>query len=424
MNDDVQSILIVDDEDSFLESIKEGLSLSDENFRIFTAKNGIEAIDIVNTQTVNLVITDLKMPEMGGYELVASLRRNHSDLPIIVMTAYGSSEMENNLIALGVSHYVNKPIEIESFTDKVKGVLSGEDYPLMSVEALEGELIEIIVSESAKNEGGEIIVKSDKDSGRVHLINGEIAWIMATTMKETLYSELIEKAGLDSSDLQRVFDECKLNGKNFGETVIEWGLIPRENFRQILLRHTSNALAEILLWEDSQMIFVNSNRTYNSVLTFKPEEVFTDMSNASPGKIKPKKFTSKRMDIAGMRELLESYKTLDKFIAAGIILPTGEIIAEVSINPVSFAKTCEMLNDVFLSSQLTVNIVGFGDCQSVQITAPEAEILIRDLGKGGKGGSPVRMIVVTEQESPMGLFKIQAEKIVNNLLVLLLPLTN
>lgn len=424
MNDDVQSILIVDDEESFLESIKECLRLSDENFRIFTANNGIEAINIANTEPVNLVITDLKMPEMGGYELVAYLRRNHYDLPIIVMTAYGSSDMENNLIALGVSHYVNKPIEIEGFTDKVKAVLSGEDYPLMPVEVLEGELIEIIVREAGKNEGGEIIVKNGKDSARVHLVNGEIAWIMVTTMKENLSSELVEKAGLDRSDLQRVFDECKIEGKNFGETVIEWGLISRGDFRQILLRHTSNALAEMLLWEDSQMIFVNSKQKYNSTLTFKPEEVFAEIDSVYHRRKESKKTANQTLNIPEMRELLETFEEIDKFVSAGIFLPNGEVITNISKESADFAETCVVVNDMFLSAQMAVNILGFGYCHSVQVTAPEAEILIYDLSDVSKGGTPARMIVITEQESPIGLYKIQANKIVKDILVLLLPLAN
>lgn len=84
----MKKILIVDDEPAVLFALSEALSDRRRGVKVATAANGNEAVTILESEKVDLVVTDLRMPEMDGFELMAWLRRSFPQLPVIVMTAY------------------------------------------------------------------------------------------------------------------------------------------------------------------------------------------------------------------------------------------------------------------------------------------------------------------------------------------------
>jgi len=351
----------------------------------------------------------------------------------------------------------NQPEGHKYMGDNVNSKLIGDDDKPF----LEGKLIEIIVRVAKNNELGEIIMTSGKKSARIFIANGEIAWVRASTIKQTLSSELLKETGLDGSDLQSVFDECKRDGSNFGETVIEWGLISRENFRQILLQHISSSLAVILTWKNPQMIFVNSDRVYNSTLTFKPEEVFADINSGSSGKKKPKKTTKQEMDtddmkkkgskkqgtsISGrpaqdsalkkgsdqkntptikgdhnMEKVLAKFKSIKGFLDVALLSAEGEVMAEVSTSDMHLAQSAALANDVLLKAQEETDIIGVGRGSLLHITAPKAHVLMRclnentDFHKSEPGRAHIHLLLVLEADGNIALAKMQIDKAVMEL---------
>ena len=107
-NDDVNKILIVDDEPF----IRKFLSkyLSGKNFIIETADNGEAAIEKLNAEPFDLVLTDLRMPKMGGRELLQIMSENFPDIPKIVLTGYGTSEDIILALQTGAYDFLSKPI--------------------------------------------------------------------------------------------------------------------------------------------------------------------------------------------------------------------------------------------------------------------------------------------------------------------------
>lgn len=99
------------------------------NFNVLTACNGMQAVEILKCAVIDLLITDLKMPEMDGYELLAYVAKNHPRLPVIVMTALIDSDVYKRLGALGISNYVGKPIE---FNELIKEIHSLQTADLLT----------------------------------------------------------------------------------------------------------------------------------------------------------------------------------------------------------------------------------------------------------------------------------------------------
>ena len=116
----MKKVLMVDDELPFLEAVREGLSEYAEEYDVLTAEDGLEAVRVLSQTRPDIVVTDLKMPRMDGFELVAYMTREHGDIPIIVLTGYGDSKISARLKKMGTFRYLEKPVEFSALADHIR----------------------------------------------------------------------------------------------------------------------------------------------------------------------------------------------------------------------------------------------------------------------------------------------------------------
>jgi DNA-binding NtrC family response regulator len=105
-------ILVVDDEVLIREMIKKGLSQIG-GFSVEVAQSGLEAIEKMEKEIFDLVLTDLKMPEMDGLELLKNIKGTRPEMMVILMTAYGSIETAVEAMRIGANDYITKPINFD-----------------------------------------------------------------------------------------------------------------------------------------------------------------------------------------------------------------------------------------------------------------------------------------------------------------------
>src|SRR5512137_228908 len=101
-------ILVVDDEPGQRQFISGSLS---REYEVVTAANGREASQLLSHRSFSLVITDERMPDMGGIELIRWMRDRSPETPVIVLTAYGSVETAVEAVKLGAEEYLIKPLK-------------------------------------------------------------------------------------------------------------------------------------------------------------------------------------------------------------------------------------------------------------------------------------------------------------------------
>ncbi|MEW5736456.1 MAG: sigma-54 dependent transcriptional regulator [Thermodesulfobacteriota bacterium] len=118
----METILIVDDEKNYPPVI--AAVLQDEGYATFTANAGETALMILDESDVDLVLTDMKMPGMDGLELMARIKERHPDLPVIMMTAYGTVEKGLEAMDKGAFSYIWKPFQNEQLILFVKRALT------------------------------------------------------------------------------------------------------------------------------------------------------------------------------------------------------------------------------------------------------------------------------------------------------------
>ncbi len=107
-----KQVLLVDDDQAVLQIVSRWLGRYQETFTIITAEHGREALDILMRQPVDVVVTDLQMPVMDGFELIAHLLSEQIHIPIIIMTAMTVSAVENRLQGVGAFPVIRKPLSV------------------------------------------------------------------------------------------------------------------------------------------------------------------------------------------------------------------------------------------------------------------------------------------------------------------------
>ena len=119
-----RSILVVDDSSTVRKFVS--VSLSMQGFHVVTAEDGMDALEKLPREPIDLVITDLNMPNMDGMELIRTLRENttYRELPIIILTSLNEAELKKESESLGIHSYLNKPFSLEKVQYEVAKYLS------------------------------------------------------------------------------------------------------------------------------------------------------------------------------------------------------------------------------------------------------------------------------------------------------------
>lgn len=115
------SILVC--EDDFAIKTMISTKLKQENYSVYTVQNGQEALNLMEKQQIDLVISDIMIPEMDGYEFVQTLRETKHTLPILMITAKSQLESLEAAFKLGVDDYMVKPLRLEELVLRVKALL-------------------------------------------------------------------------------------------------------------------------------------------------------------------------------------------------------------------------------------------------------------------------------------------------------------
>lgn len=114
-------ILVVDDNKHTRRLFK--AVLESENYTVFTAENGIDALRVMDEEHIDLVVLDIMMPEMDGYEFTKILRENQNSLPILMVSAKQLPEDKKRGFLVGTDDYMTKPVDEDEMLLRIKALL-------------------------------------------------------------------------------------------------------------------------------------------------------------------------------------------------------------------------------------------------------------------------------------------------------------
>jgi len=98
--------------------------LTEAGYRVLTAENGLQALGLLEDKKVDLLMTDIKMPDMHAMEMIPRVRADHPHLPILVASAFKGMEDDFNLKSFNISGFFPKPVNIEALKAKIQQILT------------------------------------------------------------------------------------------------------------------------------------------------------------------------------------------------------------------------------------------------------------------------------------------------------------
>ncbi|HSB05604.1 MAG TPA: response regulator [Thermodesulfobacteriota bacterium] len=122
MNEDKKRILIVEDDEEMRALLRD--VIEEEGYKTDSVNNGSEAFRKLVKESFDLIITDIRMPGLTGLDILPGMKKLHPEAPIIVVTAFGSEEIQRKAFERGANAYLEKPIHFQTLRTLIDGMFS------------------------------------------------------------------------------------------------------------------------------------------------------------------------------------------------------------------------------------------------------------------------------------------------------------
>jgi len=389
----MKNVLIVDDEERFMLSLVDGLSGYKDKFSVLTAGNGSEAIKLLESEPIELVVTDLRMPEMDGFELLAYMGRNFPSVPAIVMSAFGTPEIETRIKTLGSLELLEKPIELEGLAETIikwlelvskEGVVTGITVPsfLQLIEMEEKTCLLEVITDSGKK-------------GLFYFNKGELYDAVCGDLKG---------------------DEAALEMIAWEQVEISFKKIPKKKINCRITNGLMPLIMEGMRRKDELDKEINEQNDSNQNISHVPESGFV-LTAENNTNIKSKG----EQGMSEINEVLGKFKSVDGFRAVGVFSPNGEMVAEVSSSGEHLTELGALANDLLLKAQKTTEVMGVGRGNLVHIQAPKAQVIARclneatDFSTTNAGRAHIHMVLILESEGNLAMGKMKLDASIQEL---------
>ncbi|KKL25373.1 hypothetical protein LCGC14_2405940 [marine sediment metagenome] len=123
----METILVVDDDKNFRLLLEAELTM--EGYEVVLADNGLTALKKIKEEAPDLVILDLKMPDLHGLEVLKTIRESNKELPIIICTAYEKMQDDYTIWSGGVAAFLTKPLDLENLKDIIYELFHKQKQP-------------------------------------------------------------------------------------------------------------------------------------------------------------------------------------------------------------------------------------------------------------------------------------------------------
>ena len=169
---ELKKVLIVDDEETLTWSMAKSLSRDRDKYEVEIANNGKEALDVLGRMPIDLVISDIRMPDINGLDLLVRVKRDYPQTKVIIMTAYGSSDVQKEASKRGSLYYIEKPFEINEIRKLILDLVRekrGFEGKLFDL-----QLTDIIQMNCLGRVTTSLVITRDDHRGVIYFNDGEI----------------------------------------------------------------------------------------------------------------------------------------------------------------------------------------------------------------------------------------------------------
>lgn len=172
MAKELKKVLIVDDEETLTWSMSKSLAKDKDKYEVIVANSGKEALNILKQNNIDLVISDIRMPDINGLDLLVQIKKEYPKTKVIIMTAYGSSDVQKEATRRGSLYYIEKPFEINEIRKVIIDLIYKKKGFQGRVVGL--QLTDVIQMNCLGRLTTALTITRDGEKGVIYLREGEI----------------------------------------------------------------------------------------------------------------------------------------------------------------------------------------------------------------------------------------------------------
>jgi len=183
---DKMKVLVIDDEQIVLDSVKK--ILSQENFQVDTAISSRQGLDLALQKDYDIVLTDIRMPEIGGMRVLRDIKRAKPSCPVMIITGYATVQSAVQAMKLGATDYIEKPFTPEELVKAVKSALdvAQKQPPEEQIIVHREEVVKVLERAAVDSEFAESLYYNGADTleeygltsaEKLAILTGDINWI-------------------------------------------------------------------------------------------------------------------------------------------------------------------------------------------------------------------------------------------------------
>lgn len=358
--------LIVDDEKLFLTSLKEGLKPIADDISVDISFSVAEAIKKTVSTNYDLVITDIRMPDKSGIDLLLFLKNSGYSGKLMVMTAYNDSKTFDVIKSMGIVDIIYKPFKLNWFKDMLID-FHNSNKPVV-FESI--DLMTVLQIINLEKKTAEITVRSAKTSGSVFFVNGDIYHAVCGSFK--------------------------------GEKAI-MKLISLKNSEISVMKGNESITRTI------NIPFVEQMMQIMKLI----DELRNKKKQAK--KSKPKKVNNyNKENKMAIKETLSTLKDVSGYLGAGVFTPQGELLeGEADASGVHFETSGSMIHDTLLNAQKMSDAAGFGKADMIQVDTEAGLLFCKCFNDNAS--KHFHTILVLKKDGNVAMAKMKLNKAVSNL---------
>jgi CheY-like chemotaxis protein len=391
-----QTVLVVDDEELFLKTVADGFRKYANRIDLLTARNGREALVALGSRPIDLVVTDLKMPEVDGFELLATMSRAYPDIPVLVMTAFGTPEIEKRLQGQGLAAYLEKPLAFKVLADRVLSTLSSR---------ASGKVRGITLTSFLQ------ILHFDGKTCELRVLSGEREGILIFVGGALVGAATGSLSG----------DEAALEIVCWEDAQIEIHP-PRQPAPRTVVQNLTEILMEGIRRKDER-----ERSPKPTTIPPPPSDhglpVLAQPKPQHPEPTVPSSVNedSKERETMSAKEKLQELASIDGFAGAAVFTPLGEELVVIPGTVNNMKDVGVLANNVLMNAQKASLEMGAGRGQLVHVEGENSHILVRCMNEGTDplksqpGRAHMHTVLVLKPDASLGMAKMKLNQAVDKM---------
>jgi len=392
------NVLIVDDEVPLLKNLRGYLCSFGDQFRVVTATTAEDGLKILEEEdSLNVLLTDVKLPGIDGIELVRAAKASKPRLPVVVMSAFGNAALKRRAHAEGALTFLEKPVDL----DDLRRLLEEAAGPGNGWSGKVGGLDIFDVTQMLAMSGRSLAVRVifAKRSGKLAFQNGRL--VHASTGELSGASAFFEMARWSGG----TFEEVRRPRPDSLSHNIE---LPLPQLMIEAARRRDEAEREASRPHSPAAGPLSDGRT-------QPAGPAEDSAPAG------RRHDTKEERYMAIKDHLQEFNGIAGFKAAAVFTAQGEILDSEAVGKYDVKSVGMYANNALLNAQKATDQMGVGRGNLMQIRAPQANILMRclneatDFAATKDGKAHFHTVVVMDPEGNMGMAGMILDKVVGKI---------